>query len=129
MRDSRRLRYREGIYKRCTIAAYVNFGLLPVIDKRIQDCGKMDTPKISPASLPETEMEEIQEKILNLLNESGSFDSLKASNPLGLDHQKVVGGIKSLQSIGNVSSFIIAISFVTRVSFSRCFKSFFKSKS
>ena len=37
--------------------------------KQFKEPGKMDTPnpKISPASLPETEMEEIQEKILNLL--------------------------------------------------------------
>ena len=55
--------------------------------------------------LPRSEMEEVQEKILNLLNQNGNFDSLEASKLLNVDHQKIVGGIKSLQSVGNVKLF------------------------
>ena len=55
--------------------------------------------------LPRSEMEEVQEKILNLLNQNGNFDSLEASKLLNVDHQKIVGGIKSLQSVGNVIFF------------------------
>lgn len=45
----------------------------------------------------------LSEVLLETLADRDSFDSYKLSQELGKDHQRVVGAIKSLQSIGNVS--------------------------
>jgi len=45
---------------------------------------------------------ELAEKILVLLSEVNSTDSLKISSKFDEDHQKIVGAIKSLESLGNV---------------------------
>ena len=43
------------------------------------------------------------EGLLRILASRGSFDSYELSQELGKDHQQVVGAIKSLQSLGEVS--------------------------
>lgn len=45
---------------------------------------------------------ELAEKVLLVLSDEGSSDSLKLSSKLNEDHQKIVGAIKSLESLGNV---------------------------
>ena len=44
-----------------------------------------------------------QEQLLKLLAERGSFDSYDLSHELHRDHQTIVGVIKSLHSLGEVS--------------------------
>ena len=51
---------------------------------------------------------DLSEVLLKLLAEKDSFDSYNLSKELGKDHQQVVGVIKSLQSLGNVSHCITA---------------------
>ena len=46
-----------------------------------------------------------QEQLLKLLAERGSFDSYDLSQELVKDHQVIVGTIKSLHSLGEVSNF------------------------
>ena len=41
--------------------------------------------------------------ILQFLEENGQLDSYEFSRETGREHQSVVGAIKSLQSVGNVS--------------------------
>ena len=53
------------------------------------------------ASLSE-EAGDMSERLLKLLASRGSFDSYKLSQELGVDHQQVVGAIKSVQSVGDV---------------------------
>ena len=45
---------------------------------------------------------ELPEKILAVLSESKSFDSLQLAQKFNEDHQKIVGAIKSLESLGDV---------------------------
>lgn len=47
-------------------------------------------------------MADAVESILKFLEENGRGDSLQLANQLGEDHQKIVGAIKSLQSLGDV---------------------------
>lgn len=47
--------------------------------------------------------EDLGEKILKLLAYRGSFDSYELAQELGIDHQQVVGTIKSVQSLGEVN--------------------------
>ena len=44
-----------------------------------------------------------QELILSKLEERGKLDSYEFSKEFSKDHQAIVGAIKSLQSVGNVS--------------------------
>ncbi|CAG2105904.1 unnamed protein product [Medioppia subpectinata] len=44
----------------------------------------------------------LSEDILRLLNERSTINSLSLSNELSIDHQKIVGVIKSLQSFGDI---------------------------
>ena len=56
-------------------------------------------------------MAELSDKLLKFLEENGSLDSQEISNSLDIDHQKIVGAIKSLQSLEDVRKgkcFIIA---------------------
>jgi len=46
---------------------------------------------------------DLGERLLRVLGERGSFDSYELSLELGKDHQLVVGAIKSVQSLGEVS--------------------------
>ncbi|XP_071441519.1 phenylalanine--tRNA ligase alpha subunit A [Hetaerina americana] len=45
---------------------------------------------------------EISQKVLSIINEHGPTDSIQLSALLKEDHQKIVGVVKSLQSLGNV---------------------------
>ncbi|XP_046383402.1 phenylalanine--tRNA ligase alpha subunit [Ischnura elegans] len=45
---------------------------------------------------------DISQRILSTINEHGPTDSIKLSALLKEDHQKIVGAVKSLQSLGNV---------------------------
>ncbi len=54
-----------------------------------------------PAQAPSSG-EDVAEKLLMLLASRGSFDSYELAQELGLDHQQVVGAIKSVQSVGEV---------------------------
>ena len=44
------------------------------------------------------------ENILKYVEENGSVDTLKLSELWNEDHQKIVGIVKSLQSLGDVSA-------------------------
>ena len=46
---------------------------------------------------------DLPETILQQINQ-GQTDSLEIANHLNVDHQKVIGAIKSLESLGNVIS-------------------------
>lgn len=48
---------------------------------------------------------ELSEKILEYLSKCDKVNSLDLSNVFQEDHQKVIGAVKSLQTIGNVSLF------------------------
>lgn len=50
-------------------------------------------------------MSEISEEILLYLKDQGDapVDSLRLADLFKVDHQKIVGAVKSLQSAGNVS--------------------------
>lgn len=54
-----------------------------------------------------------QEQLLKLLAERGSFDSYDLSQELVKDHQVIVGTIKSLHSLGEVSKFICCASYLS----------------
>lgn len=74
--------------------------------------------KVSPIGLGQTEnrgattdacsptsassAEDLGRKLLKLLAQRGSVDSYELSQELGVDHQQVVGAVKSLQSLGEV---------------------------
>ena len=51
-----------------------------------------------------TKVDDVGELILRALRERGSVDSYDLSVEVGKDHQLLVGAIKSLQSIGDVSN-------------------------
>ena len=46
--------------------------------------------------------QKLNEEILRLLNERSKLNSLSLSQELSIDHQKIVGVIKSLQSLGDI---------------------------
>ena len=48
--------------------------------------------------------QDIGEQLLKLLAERGSVDSYQLSQELQKEYQLIVGAIKSLQSLGNVST-------------------------
>ena len=50
---------------------------------------------------------DLSERLLHYLDEHESFNSLKLAEKLGEDHQRIVGAIKSLQSLGNVSQSLL----------------------
>lgn len=50
--------------------------------------------------------EDLGEKLLKLLAFRGSLDSYELSQELGVDHQQVVGAIKSVQSLGEVTKYV-----------------------
>ena len=47
-------------------------------------------------------MAEIAQHILELIEKKGVIDTLDVAKALNVDHQKVVGATKSLQSLPNV---------------------------
>lgn len=48
----------------------------------------------------------VVEKLLQGIEKADDgVDSLEVANSLGVDHQVVVGAVKSLQAVGDVSSF------------------------
>ncbi|ESN91107.1 hypothetical protein HELRODRAFT_90419 [Helobdella robusta] len=49
-------------------------------------------------------MSDFVELVLTTLTSQGKFDSLNLSEKLSIDHQKIVGAVKSLQSLGDVIS-------------------------
>ena len=56
-------------------------------------------------------MAELSETLLKYLENREGFDTLDAAKELGVDHQKVVGAVKSIQSAGDVrytSNFVIS---------------------
>lgn len=50
----------------------------------------------------ETGMADLSQVVLTEVNKQGEIDSLVLANSLKEDHQKIVGAIKSLQSLGDV---------------------------
>ena len=46
--------------------------------------------------------QKLNEEILRRLNEKSKLNSLDLSKELSIDHQKIVGAIKSLQSLGDI---------------------------
>ena len=76
-----------------------------------QPLGKLTNGQPSSESLRSTngaplseEAGDMGERLLKLLASRGSLDSYKLSQELGVDHQQVVGAIKSVQSVGDVSN-------------------------
>lgn len=61
-----------------------------------------EPPNATSLSISEQDGD-LGERLLKLLAERGSFDSYILSQELGKDHQQVVGAIKSLHSLGEVS--------------------------
>ena len=53
---------------------------------------------------------ELGEQILRILEEKGRLDSYEFSQETSREHQSVVGAIKSLQSVGNVSAYTEQVS-------------------
>ncbi|UYV66992.1 hypothetical protein LAZ67_4003589 [Cordylochernes scorpioides] len=47
-------------------------------------------------------MVELSEKVLKLIEENGKLSSLEIANKLKVDHQKIIGAIKSIEACGNV---------------------------
>ena len=47
-------------------------------------------------------MAELAEQLLVILAERGEINTLEISKELNADHQKLVGAVKSLQSLGEV---------------------------
>ncbi|UYV66993.1 FARSA [Cordylochernes scorpioides] len=47
-------------------------------------------------------MAELSEKVLKLIEENGKLSSLEIANKLKVDHQKIIGAIKSIEACGNV---------------------------
>jgi DNA-binding MarR family transcriptional regulator len=47
------------------------------------------------------------QKILTIIDGRGTFQSNELAEELGIDHQKLVGAIKSLQAQDGVSQFLI----------------------
>ena len=56
-----------------------------------------------------------QEHLLKLLAERGTLDSYDLSQELHKDHQTVVGTIKSLHSLGEVSSDMNEVPYVNKL--------------
>jgi len=54
-------------------------------------------------------MAELLETLLGLLSDTNTFDTLDLIDKLNTEHDKIVGGVKSLQSRGDVSSCVVAI--------------------
>ena len=48
-------------------------------------------------------MAELGERLLQLIAERDQIDTLDVAKELNIDHQKIVGTVKSLQSLGDVS--------------------------
>ena len=48
-------------------------------------------------------MADMAEKLLLLLAEKQGLDTLEVAKELDVDHQKIVGAVKSLQALENVS--------------------------
>ncbi len=48
-------------------------------------------------------MAELAERLLLLIADKNEIESLAASKELNVDHEKIVGAIKSLHSLGDVS--------------------------
>lgn len=49
---------------------------------------------------------ELMEKILDCLSKHDEIDSLDLAQNFGVDHQKIVGAIKSLQAFEDVSTYL-----------------------
>lgn len=47
-------------------------------------------------------MSELPDKVLRVLSERESVDSIQLAEELEEDHQRIVGAVKSLQSLGGV---------------------------
>jgi hypothetical protein len=54
-------------------------------------------------SLVREQMSDLSEKVLHYLDEHERVDTLHLAAHFNVDHQKVIGAVKSLQSLGDVS--------------------------
>lgn len=50
-------------------------------------------------------MADYREVVLQAVDETGEVDTLFLAKKLGVNHQSLVGAVKSLQSLGDVSCF------------------------
>ena len=50
---------------------------------------------------------DLNEEVLKYLAQNNKLDTLKFASLLNVDHQKVIGAVKSLQALGDVSIVII----------------------
>ena len=48
-------------------------------------------------------MADVNENVLKVLENADGLDTVDIARRLHVDHQKVVGAVKSLQALGNVS--------------------------
>ena len=58
-------------------------------------------------------MSELNEEILNYLNTNSELNTLDYSKEKNLDHQRVIGAIKSLQTTEGVKTLLLDILFFT----------------
>ena len=56
------------------------------------------------ANTGKTVMAELGGKLLQLIAERDQIDTIDVAKELRVDHQKIVGAVKSLQSLGDVST-------------------------
>ncbi len=59
-------------------------------------------------------MAELPDAILKYLVDKEGFDSLELAKELKIDHQKVVGAIKSIQAVGEVRFLVVNILTTTK---------------
>ena len=57
------------------------------------------------SSLAQTSMADYREEVLQAVEKTGEVDTLSLAKKLGVNHQVLVGAVKSLQSLGDVSCF------------------------
>ena len=57
---------------------------------------------VSHPAVKKSVMAELAEKLLQLIAEKEQINTLNVAKELSVDHQKIVGAVKSLQSLGEV---------------------------
>lgn len=55
-------------------------------------------------------MADLSQVVLTEVDKQGEIDTLKLSQSIKEDHQKIVGAVKSLQSLGDVRFFLAFVS-------------------
>ena len=82
--------------------------LLPSSKDSVAHCSTMAPPQendnVSQSAEDSTDLPQL---LLKLLNQEGQLNSLQLSNLLNVDHQKIVGAIKSLCCLQDVREYFL----------------------